>query len=434
MWKLTRIGTFILLGAWALAFPKMTFSQSQPGTKSTAVANLDTLLSLALQENLAIKSAERRYRSISAVPAQVSSLPDPVFSYGRWIQAVETRVGPQENVFTLGQGIPFPGKLALRGKIAGQVAKAAWHQYQAVRRDVVYKVKTAYADLYRIDQSLRFLQDYKAALRDFARVAATKYATGQGIQAQVLKADVEVSTVTTRLLEFERMRTGVVARLNALLNRPADTPIGRAVRVDTASLGLNEQDLVHYAYSQRQELLANQEMIAKTDFARKLAKKNYWPDFSVKAMYITIPHVDYLPESGKDPFSLTVGMNIPIWLGKRKAAVTQAEEAQAVEMARYADLQKTIEAEIDDILFQLRSTKETLELYEHGLITQAESSLQSATAAYKTGRLDFLNLLDAERMLLQINLAHIREQANYAKQLAALERAVGGKLPGGSER
>jgi outer membrane protein TolC len=140
--------------------------------------------------------------------------------------------------------------------------------------------------------------------------------------------------------------------------------------------------------------------------------------------------VDYLPESGKDPFSLTVGMNIPIWLGKRKAAVTQAEEARAAEMARYADLQKNIEAEINDILFQLQTTKETLELYEQGLITQAESSLQSATAAYKTGRLDFLNLLDAERMLLQINLAHIREQANYAKQLAALERAVGGRLPG----
>lgn len=433
MLKFKFIALF-MLGGLALGLSETSYSQTNQFVSSPRVAKLDTLLQIALEQNLTIKAAEKRYRSISAVPAQVSALPDPVFAYGRWIQAVETRVGPQENVFSLGQGIPFPGKLGLRGKIAGQDAKAAFFQFEAVRRDVVYKVKIAYANLYRIDQSLRFLDDYQAALRDFAKVAATKYATGQGIQAQVLKADVEVSTISTRLLEFERMRTSMVARLNALLNRSADTPIGRAGQVDATSLQLDEQQLVQYAYSRRQELLANQEMITKTEFARKLAKKNYWPDFKIQALYVTIPQVDYLPESGKDPFSLTLGMNIPIWLGKRKAAVTQAEEAQGAEMMKYADLQKSIEAEINDILFQIQTTKETLELYERGLITQAESSLQSATAAYKTGRLDFLNLLDAERMLLQINLAHIREQANYARQLAALERAVGGKLPVSSEQ
>ncbi|MCH8874024.1 TolC family protein, partial [candidate division KSB1 bacterium] len=66
---------------------------------------------------------------------------------------------------------------------------------------------------------------------------------------------------------------------------------------------------------------------------------------------------------------------------------------------------------------------------EQGLLVQAESSRESAMASYGTGKLDFLNLLDAERMLLNLNLGYRKEQANYQKQLAALERAVGGELP-----
>ncbi len=400
--------------------------QENGAADTSMVADLSAMIDIALKENPGIRAAEKRYRSLLAVPPQVSTLPDPVLGYTRWVQNVETRVGPQENVFVLSQRIPFPGKLGLRGKIALQDAEAARQEYEAARRDVLFKVKSTYADLYNIDQSLRILRTYKRILRDFADVAATKYATGAGIQAQVLKAHVEISTIEVKELEFEKRRTGVVARLNALMNRAADTPVGTAVEIDLPPVPMDERQLLSLARERRQELKATQYMIEKAVFAKQLARKNYLPDFNFQTTYISIPKVnDAFRDSGKDAFSVMLGINLPIWLGPRRAAVEQATEMQIARQYQYDNLWKTVEAEISDILFQLKTLRETLDLYEQGLLVQAESSLESALSAYKTGKLDFLNLLDAERMLLQLRLAYTREQSNYFKQYAALEKAVG---------
>ncbi|MFQ5630766.1 MAG: TolC family protein [bacterium] len=416
--------TFLLAG-----LPGNAFVQNQTTRDAMVPANLDKMIHLAIERNPAIKAAESRYRAYATIPKQVSTLPDPILGYTRWSSSVETRVGPQENVFALSQRIPFPGKLGLKGKMAGQDAEAVQYGYDATKRDVVFKIKSTYADLYRIDQSLAILDAYQSLLRDFSTVAATKYATGQGIQAQVLKADVEISSISAKKLDFEKMRTGVVARLNALTDMPANSSIGIAAEIDTTRLRNDEQALTARALSKRQELLANQAMIEKAGYMRKLAKKNYWPDFNVQATYVTIPKVnDQFVDSGRDPFSVMVGLNLPIWFGKRSAAVEQAEETRAAQQLMYENLYNMVEAEIMDIVFQLKTIEETLLLYEQGLLIQAESSLESATSAYKTGNLDFLNLLDAERMLLQLRLAYIGEQANHYKQIAALERAIGGNL------
>ena len=161
-------------------------------------ASLDMLVEEALQNNTEIKSAERLWRAYLERPTQVSTLPDPMFSYSRFGANVETRVGPQENVLALSQEIPFPGKLSLKGKMANQDALAAEHKYEATKRDVVFKVKQTYYDLYWVDQSIAILNQYLVLLKDFTRVAEQKYATGQGIQANVLKTQVEISSTLER--------------------------------------------------------------------------------------------------------------------------------------------------------------------------------------------------------------------------------------------
>ncbi len=393
-------------------------------------ASLDMLVEEALQNNPEIKSAERRWLGSEQRPTQVSTLPDPVFSYSRFIESVETRVGPQENVFTLSQRIPFPGKLGLKGKMAKQNALAEEQRYQATIRDVVFKVKQAYYDLYWVDRSIGILNQYLALLQDFTRVAEQKYATGQGIQANVLKSQVEISSTMERRLGFDKIRRGVAARINALLGRPQNSELGTVSAIDTMRANLDEAVLVDLALSQREELRAVQAMIGKSEFMRSLAKREYWPDLNLKANYIDVSKgVSTAPDAGKNAWSVMVGLNLPIWLGKRNAAVREAEETISSNKLTYENLENQVKAEIKDFYYQVQITGRTLDLYEQGLIAQAESSLESALASYRTGRLDFLNLLDAERMLLNLNLGYVKEQSSYQTQLAALERAVGGELP-----
>ncbi len=353
-----------------------------------------------------------------------------MFSYSRFIESVETRVGPQENVFTLSQRIPFPGKLGLKGKMAKQNALAEEQRYQATRRDVVFKVKQAYYDLYWVDRSIGILNQYLALLQDFTRVAEQKYATGQGIQANVLKSQVEISSTMERGLGFDKIRKGVAARINALLGRAQNSELGTVSTIDTMRAKLDEAALVKLALSQREELQAVQAMIGKSEFMKSLAKREYWPDLNLRANYIDVSKgVSTAPDAGKNAWSVMVGLNLPIWLGKRNAAVREAEETISSNRLAYENLENQVKAEIKDFYYQVQITGRTLDLYEQGLLAQAESSLESALASYRTGRLDFLNLLDAERMLLNLNLGYVKEQSSYQTQLAALERAVGGELP-----
>lgn len=392
--------------------------------------SLQKLIEEALERNPEIKSAQRLWQATEQKPAQVSTLPDPVFSYSRFGKSVETRVGPQENVFALSQKIPFPGKLGLKGRMAGQDALSQQQAYEATKRDVIFKVKNAYYDLYWVDQSIGILEQYLNLLQDFTRVAERKYATGQGIQASVLKSQVEISSTLERKLRFEKVRHGIVAHLNALVDRPQNAELGRATQIDSARLHLDQDALVQQALSDRQELMSIQAMIGKSQFMRSLAKRNYLPDFTLKANYIDVAKgVSVAADAGKNAWSVMLGLNLPIWLGKRNAAVREADDMLASNKLKYEDFLNQVEAEIRDFYYQLDVTGETLDLYEQGLIAQAESSLASSLASYRTGKLDFLSLLDAERMLLHLRLGYVKELSNYQKELAALERTVGGQLP-----
>jgi len=261
-------------------------------------------------------------------------------------------------------------------------------------------------------------------------VAERKYSTGVGIQANVLKADVEISSIDARRFTFHRLRQGTVARLNALLNRHADTAVEPVVVLDTIRLRYSEQQVRQRALDSREELKAAEAIVRRFDYGVRLARRNYWPDFRLSGTLVTIPSGKTLaPDNGKDAWSIRVGVNLPIWLGKRRAAVEEARALRTASSESYAGLKNEIVAEIRDLYAAVETSRQTVDLYAQQLLPDAENALRSALSSYQTGNLDFLSLLDSERLLLNFRLAYAREIANYRKQIAALERAAGGELP-----
>ena len=179
----------------------------------------------------------------------------------------------------------------------------------------------------------------------------------------------------------------------------------------------------------RQELQVTEAAIRKSEFMKSLARLQYYPNFNVQASYISVARGNSMSsDAGKDAYSIGIGLNIPIQLGRRSAATEEADATYRANTLMYRNVENTVKAEIEDLHFQLMSIGQTLDLYDQGLLVQAHNALESALSAYSTGRMDFLNLLDSERMLLQARLGYVEEQADYQKTLAALERAVGGSL------
>ena len=395
------------------------------------LSRLDTLVRIAQEHNPAISAAQNRWQAATHRSPQTSSLDDPMFSYTRWARTPETRVGPQKNVFVLSQRFPYPGKLKLKGQMSDEDATAEQQRYDVAGRDVAFRVKQAYFELYWVDQSLQILDDYLIVLETFNRAAEEKYVTGAGIQANVLKSQVEMSTVLDRRLAFDRIRVGITSRLNALLGRAAGTPVEPVTIIEMTRYTSPESLVVDRALATRQELHIADAMIRKSDLMTRLAHLNYRPDFNVQASYITIPKVagSQFTDTGKDAFGIMFNVNIPIRLKRRRAAVNEARALVESNQMTRENIRNKITAEISDFYFKMQHTGRTLDLYDQGLITQAEGSLESALFAYQNGNLDFLSLLDAERMILQVNLGYVREQSNYRKHHAELEWAAGGHLP-----
>jgi outer membrane protein TolC len=401
------------------------FSQDVPKKKMA----LSELIQEALEQNPQLKAAKNEWQATLEVIPQARSYPDPMLSYSYFGQSIETRLGPQRNKFSLSQKFPFFGKLSLRGKIAESTASIFEEQYKAVRADIVLKVKIAYFSLYWFDRSITINREENEVLKRLAKIAQKKYETGAASQQDVLKAQLEISRITDKILLLEQGRIGVVAQLRSLLNRPPELHLGEAGEFATPELKAGLEDLYEWAKEERPELRKARYLIEKNEKSLKLAKKNYYPDFKIMFDYINIGGgtTDH-PEDGRNSWMGSIGINIPLWRNKLKAA--EAEKAVKLKASKenYQNIENETLSRINELFFETRTAQDQVELYKYSLLPQAEQSLKASEVGYLAGKVDFLNLLDSERVVLQIKIGYFKAISSWGKSFARLERVVGKDL------
>jgi outer membrane protein TolC len=391
-----------------------------------AILNLEEILEEAIKKNPQIKAARERWRAAKEKVPQARSLPDPIFGYTYFGESIETRNGPQRSIYHLSQKFPFFGKLRLRGEVATMGAKVAEEEYRATEREIITQVKKTYYELYWIHKAIEVTEEIKELLEEFEEIAKIRYATGKGPQQNLLRAQVEISKLMDKLLVLEQMKTTIVARLNTLMDRPPGTPLGRPEDFELSKFPYKLDELYLLGKKYRQEVRAANFAVGKAEAAHKLAKKEYLPDFIAGFKYIEIgPGTQMSPDSGQDAWMATLTINLPIWRGRLRAVVDEAKANIIASNNKLQDMQNMTFFQIKDAYSRLMTTKDLIEIYQDALIPQAEQSLKATKTGYETGRATFLDLLDSQRSLLQIKIGFYRVVADYMKNLADLERAVG---------
>jgi outer membrane protein TolC len=198
------------------------------------VLSLNALIAEALEQNPEVKAMQRNFDMMRARVPQAKALPEPMLSYGYLgnaapIPPFDIQKGDSSSgrLMSITQGVPFPGKLALKGRMAGAEAEAEWWNYEQTRLNLIAEVKAAYFDLYYAAKAIETVTRNQELLAKFARIAEAGYAVGKGIQQDVLKVQVEISKLTDQLTVLEQRRQLAEARLNSLLFREPETPVGR---------------------------------------------------------------------------------------------------------------------------------------------------------------------------------------------------------------
>jgi len=400
------------------------------GTRPEApesLLTLDDLVAYALANNPMLMAYADEEKAARYVPPQKRALPDPMLSFGYFARNVETRVGPQEDSWMITQKFPFFGKLSLAGQVAEKEAEIARRNYQAKTLDLVEQVKAAYFDYYRVYQVTRVVEEERDVLRHMQEVAQVKYASGQASQQDVLKAQLALSRVEDELTRLRRRMVTAETRLNRLLNRAPLAPLPEP-RAELPRIDLGEvESYFRLARERRPELSLARAAVEKADRARRLARRQYFPDLTLSFQYVRVGErpLATLPENGKDAAFLKASINLPLWFGKLSAGVKEADAKLAMARHRREAVETAISTEVRDAYERVEAARDLVDLYERVIIPQAEQTFRASEAGYQTGEVDFLDYLDSERMLLAVRKAYYNVVADLGKETAYFERTLG---------
>lgn len=397
--------------------------------KLPAEATLDDYVRYAALHNPGLEAAFNKWKAAVERIPQVSALPDPRFTYSYYVRSVETRVGPQRQAFAIQQMFPWFGKRELRGKIASADADTAWYAYQSARLNLYYRVKNAYCEYYYLAKAIEVVKQTSDLMKYMESVARTKYEAASAKYVDVVRAQVELGKLDDRLSTLQDLRGPIVAGLNAALNRPADAPLPWPTTIPRDRIKPTDAELLSYLKDVNPELQGMAAQVTKAEDAIALAKKDYYPDVTVGLNYIQTGHaLKKTPDNGKDPIVAMVSVNLPIWLGKLRAGVRQAEHQRQAALSARQERLNDLMSRAKMVLYKYRDADRKVGLYRDTLLPKANQALQATETGYQGGTSSFLDVIDAERVLLEFELSEQRALADRAQRLAELESMMGRQI------
>ncbi|MCA9436167.1 MAG: TolC family protein [Candidatus Omnitrophica bacterium] len=404
----------------------------EPNTSISPEATVSPTLADYLLEaesnNPGLKAAYYKWQgSLEKVP-QVSSLRDPMLTFTEYLEKnVETRTGAQDFQLGVMQLFPYPGKLSLRGQAAAQEARAIEQEFIKARLNLRQEVRDAYYEYYYLEQSIRITAENLELLKHFERVASARYEVARAGNQDVIKAQVELGELENELRTLEDFREPVQARLNAALNRPHTSLFPPPREIQLRETELESGPILEVAFQTNPDLRAIDARIQKQQTELELAKKDYFPDFNVGLNWInTNDRIDAAPPGNGDDVLLgSVQINLPVYRGRLAAGVRQAEQGVSEFRNRREDFENQLSVDLQTALYKLRDAQRQIDLYADILIPKAKQSVEVTQTAYSAEEAGFLDLIDAERILLNFQNSYYRSVANYGQALAAIEAKVG---------
>jgi outer membrane protein TolC len=392
--------------------------------------SLEDFLRVAEARSPGLGSARASWRAESEAAHAAGSFPDPVLELGTMLSHVETRVGPQEESVALMQRLPWFGKRGLRRDTAAAAAASAEARYRDERLVLRRDVTLAWLDLYWLGRMLALTEENLELAADLEGVVRARYRTASAAHADLARVQLELGMLEERVRSVRDRLRPAAARMNALLRRAPGAPVPVPDRLppappappaDAAAAGVG-------AASPRLE-----ELDGEVDGAiagARLARRNRWPDWTLGLKWIRVSEAHEsqhaADDGGKDAVMVDLTVELPLFRGKYAGAVREADERVAAARSMREAAADDLAARAEAVLFEWRDADRRAELYSGALLPKARESYAAAGAAYRTGEGAFLDLIDAHRTLLDLELEHERARTDRARSAAELAAIVGG--------
>lgn len=388
------------------------------------------LVEQALEHNPELQAARERWEMARHRITPAGSLDDPTLGLALSNYPVDSlesdRTPMTGNEIRIAQNLPFPGKLEGKEEVARQQSRWFEAAYRDARLQVAAKVKDTYYRLYFLDRAVALTEENVAILDSFIELTMTRYEVGSGLQQDVLKAQVEQSKLEDKLLALRQQSATLEAQLVRLLGGMETLKLPLPDELPLVEMAHPAERLKTLARDNRPMFASYRALIERYEEERELARLDYYPNFNVWTSYRF--RDDDLPDGGTDFVSAGVGINLPIWREKRSAKVAEADAGIRLARRQQDDFAHQVDFTIADALAGLRRNHDQAELYQRGIIPQAQQSLDASTAAYQVGKVELLTLLDGLMTLYRYQIDFERASSDALRDLSRLEAATGTSL------
>jgi outer membrane protein TolC len=388
---------------------------------------LDAVIDTVLARNPSLVQMTAAWEIANSRYPQVTALDDPMLGAMIAPASFGSNAVDAGYRIELSQKIPFPGKRRLRGENARADASAAAHDIDDMRLQLIEAAKTAYYDYYLVHRAIAVNTEGLRLLTDGRKNAEVRYKTGQGLQQDLLQADVELGKQRERQLILERQRRVAIARLNTLMHADPESPLPPPpAELRPHDSVPDAASLRELAIANRPDLQAARNRVAAEQAALALAHKEFCPDVEVAGAYDTImgngPTRDLAPQVG-------VRINLPTQRSRRWAQVHEAEAKVAQRNAELAKLTDQVAYDVATAHAEVVESERIVALYDHEVLPAARSNVREARTAYVTGKVPFSNLLEAQRNVVMLEDRYHEAVADLFRRRARLERNLGVPLP-----
>ncbi len=406
--------------------------QTDAGTEP--LVTLSDYLRYAALNNAGLKAAFEQWKAAIEQVPQAKSLPDPKFNYGYFINEVETRVGPQRQKFEIMQTFPWFGVIEARTDQAAAQAKAAHKRYEAKKLELFEQVKYAFYEYSYLAEAIEITKQNLELVTHFEEIARSRYTTAITSHPDIIRAQIELAVLEDRLKSLKELRPAITAKLNSILNRPASSDLPWPKSPEYQPISVSFPQLYAIITKNNPQLQALGYDIEAARNKEKLAQKKSYPNIGIGVGYIDTAHAlaSGTADSGKDPVIAMISLTLPIWSDNYKAAQRQAKAQLARSAHEKTQMENTLAGQAQQLLYEFEDSKRKIKLYRDVIVPKAEEMLVASESAYQAGTIDFLSLIDAQRVLLKYQLYYERVMAENAQKLAKIEMLTGTQLPTGN--
>jgi len=403
------------------------FQESTSAQATEVSLTLDEVEQIALARSPEIAVAGRRVAVAQAHVPVAGALDDPMAMYRGWGVPLQQpwNYNDAQNMFSISQTFPGAGKRVLRTNVAESDVDVAKAQLDEVRLEVRVHVHKAFDDLLLAQNEMQIHRQHVAIARQAIEAARIQYTVGKVPQQDMLKAQVALTLLGEHMIRFDHDAALAQARLNTLLGRDPEMPVRVTGEFAVVNVLPAARALDVVALQSRPDLMTAEQAAARSHTEQTLAKKAYVPDFTVSAGYMLMPAGSPM----RNDYMVEGSINLP-WLNRRKhdAEIAEATARATEQDAELSAMRNVAFGQIQDALVEAQAAQKLAHVYRDQLRPQAEATLESSVIAYENDKTNFLNLLDSQMTVINVDLAWLEAVGDFDTRLADLELATGAPL------